>query len=145
MNKVFLRGNLGEAPEFRTTTNGKEVASFSLATTKRWKDATGQKKEDVSWHKIICFGNLVNSCKYLDKGSDVLIEGEIKYEDYLDKQTNAKKYITKIIVSSLEIIKGKEREGNSSSNYNNKKPVVNNPKQNQNIDQNDFVDDDIPF
>ena len=56
VNKVILIGNLGRDPEVRTTTSGQPVASFSLATNRRWTDRSGQRQEQTEWHNIVCWG-----------------------------------------------------------------------------------------
>jgi len=55
-NKVFLIGNLGQDPELRSTTSGMSVASFSLATHRRWNDREGNRQEQTEWHNVVCFG-----------------------------------------------------------------------------------------
>ena len=58
VNKVILLGNLGKDPEIRSMSSGNKVASFSLATSKRWKDkGTQEQKEKTSWHNIVVFGD----------------------------------------------------------------------------------------
>ena len=76
INKVTLLGNLGQDPEIRTTQGGKELASFSLATSETWKDkASGEKKTKSEWHKVVIFNdNLVNLVKnYTQKGSKIYL------------------------------------------------------------------------
>ena len=56
LNKVVLIGNLGRDPEIRTTSDGKEIANFSIATSESWRDkVTGEKKEKTEWHRIVVF------------------------------------------------------------------------------------------
>jgi len=109
VSKTILVGTLGKAPAIGQTQNGKDYANFSLATSKKWKDANGEKQEKTSWHNISCWGSLVKVCQYLDKGSKVYLEGELEYGTYKNKE-GVEVPSTKIIASVIDIIKGKERE-----------------------------------
>jgi len=104
INKVTLLGNIGQDPEIRTTQGGKELASFSLATSETWKDkASGEKKTKSEWHKVVIFNdNLVNLVKnYTQKGSKIYLEGKLQTRDWEDKDGN-KKYTTEIILNGFE-------------------------------------------
>lgn len=87
INKVILVGHVGQEPEIRSLNGGKEIASFSLATSKRWKDKTsGERKEKTEWHRIVVFNtHLIPVVRdYVRKGSKLYIEGELvtrKWED----------------------------------------------------------------
>ena len=84
VNKVILLGNVGKKPEIRATQNGSKLASFSLATGKRWKDKETQEyKDKTEWHNIVVFGDgLVNVIEnYVNKGSKLYIEGELQTDE----------------------------------------------------------------
>jgi single-strand DNA-binding protein len=104
MNKAILIGNVGKDPEMRTTQNGKDVASFSLATTERWRDKDGDKKEETTWHNVVVFGAL---CKvvgpYVKKGSKISIVGKIQNRSYTAKDGSTK-YISEVVVDDLELL-----------------------------------------
>lgn len=111
VNKAILLGNLGKDPEVRTTQNGSEIGSFTLATSESWKDKqTGEKKTKSEWHNVTVFGSLVKVLAYLEKGSKIYLEGKITTEKYKDKD-GVEKTATKIIAETIDIIKGKERDG----------------------------------
>lgn len=106
VNKVILVGNLGKDPELRYTASGTAVASFSLATTERYKK-DGQQQEKKEWHNIVAWGNLAEICdKYLAKGRQVYIEGRIQTRSYDDKEGN-KRYVTEIVASEMQMLGGK--------------------------------------
>ena len=112
INKVILIGNLGKDPEIRNTTDGKEVATFSLATSESWKDKnTGEKKEKTEWHRIVVFSQgLVGIVKsYVKKGSKLYIEGQLQTRKWTDKN-GVDKYSTEIVLqgfnSTLQILNG---------------------------------------
>jgi single-strand DNA-binding protein len=100
VNKVILLGNLGRDPEIRSMQSGKKMASFSIATSKRWKDRnTQEQKENTSWHNIVVFNEgLVDVVeKYIKKGSKIYVEGELSTRKYQDKDGNDK-YTTEVVL-----------------------------------------------
>ena len=65
LNKVTLIGNVGKDPEIRSSQNGNQIASFSVATSESWKDkSSGQRKEKTEWHRVVCFSP--GLCKFID-------------------------------------------------------------------------------
>lgn len=100
VNRVILLGMVGKKPEIRTTQDGRKIASFSLATSDSWKDKnTGEKKEKTEWHNISVFGGLAGIVEsYVDKGSKLYVEGQLKTEKYTDKN-GVEKYVTKVVLS----------------------------------------------
>ncbi len=106
-NKVQLIGNLGSAPEVRTTENGKKLVRFSVATNEVYKNASGEKVKETQWHNIIAWGSLADIAeKYLTKGSEIALEGKLMNRNYTDKEGN-KKYITEIQASELLMLGAK--------------------------------------
>ena len=114
MNKVMLIGHLGGDPDVKSV-GETQLAKFSVATTKKWKD-NGEQKEKTEWHNISAWGKLAELCgKYLKKGSKVFIEGELNYNK-VEKDGDTK-YYTTIKMDTLEFLdsKGKSEETSSSS------------------------------
>jgi len=111
LNKVMLIGRVGKDAELRSTAAGREVISFSLATSKTWT-SNGEKKEQTEWHNIVYFGKAAATiAKWITKGRKVWIEGEIQYKQWEDKQTGSKRYSTQIQAESIQFLdKGKEQE-----------------------------------
>ena len=114
LNKVILIGNLGKDPEIRYTQSGEPIANFSLATSERWTDKSGQKQERTEWHRVEVFGKTAQIVRdYCTKGKQVYIEGSIKYDEWTDKDGN-KRNMTKIRVSgpgSRLVLLGSRGEG----------------------------------
>jgi single-strand DNA-binding protein len=117
LNKVLLIGRLGNDPEIKQMQNGKSVARLSVATSESWKDKnTGEKKEKTEWHRVVIFNEgLVGVVqKYLKKGAQVYIEGQLNTNKYTERN-GQEKYSTQIVLqgysSSLTMLDGK----NSSS------------------------------
>jgi single-strand DNA-binding protein len=110
VNKVTLVGNVGNAPEIRTTANGTKVASLSLATGREWKDGSGTKQEKTEWHKLVVWGTQKGDGlagvveRYVTKGAKLYVEGRIDYRQYeKDGQT---KYVTEIVVDEVVLLGG---------------------------------------
>jgi single-strand DNA-binding protein len=102
INKVILVGNLGQDPVIRSTNEGKEIASLTLATTESWKDrTTGEKKEKTEWHRVVIFNeNILNVVKnYIKKGSKLYIEGSMQTRKWVDN-TGIEKYTTEIVLQN---------------------------------------------
>ena len=87
VNKASLVGNLGRDAEMRVTAGGTPVATVSLATTERFTDREGQKKEDTQWHRIVIWGKTAESIhEYLTKGKQIYVEGRIQTREWTDKE-----------------------------------------------------------
>ena len=108
LNKVELIGHLGAKPTIRYTAEKDPVASFSVATSQRWRDKNNEIKEHTEWHLIVAFGKTADNIgKYLSKGSKVQIEGKLKTRSYDDKEGN-KRYVTEVIVRSFLMLDKKD-------------------------------------
>jgi single-strand DNA-binding protein len=142
VNKVILVGRLGKDPEVRYSNNGNAVTSFTLATSRVYKDKEGKKIDDTEWHKTVSFGRTAEVCgEYLHKGSLVYIEGRIQTRSWDDKDGN-KRWTTEIIIEQMRMLGSKsDSQGGSqggSSEGNDRPQDHGNPT-------NDFPDDDVPF
>jgi single-strand DNA-binding protein len=99
VNKAILLGHLGKDPEIRYTPNGTAVATFSLATTERYKD-----EDRTEWHRVVAFGRLAEIIgEYLAKGRQVYIEGRIQTRDWEDRDGN-KRYTTEIVANQMQML-----------------------------------------
>ncbi len=103
-NKVQLIGNLGNAPEIKTTESGKKLARFSMATNESYRNAKGEKITETQWHNLVAWGKVADIAeKYLLKGSEIAIEGKLMNRSYTDK-TGVKKYITEVQVAEVLLL-----------------------------------------
>ena len=110
INKAILVGNLGKDPELRYTASGQAVATFSLATTEKFKNKAGEQQERTEWHNIVAWGPLAEICgKYLVKGKQIYAEGRIQSRSYDDRDGN-KRYITEIVISDMQMLGGRPGE-----------------------------------
>ncbi len=113
VNKVIIVGNVGRDPEVRFTKNGTAVATFSVATSERFKDRDGQQQERTEWHRVVAWAQLADICgKYLRKGKQVYIEGRLQTRDWEDKDGH-KRYTTEVIANVMQML-GRREDGDSS-------------------------------
>lgn len=143
INKVILVGNVGQDPEIKNTQDGRELATFSIATSESWKDkSSGEKKEKTEWHRIVIFSQgLVGIVKnYVKKGSKLYIEGQLQTRKWSDSN-GVEKYTTEIVLqnfnSTLQILDGKG--GGSSSDSSSQSS-----RKDSNVSVEE-MDDEIPF
>ena len=107
VNKVIILGRLGVDPEVKYTDNGSVVCNFSLATSEKWTDKDGQKKESTEWHRVVVWGKQGENCmEFLKKGSQVYLEGKIKTREWENKEGN-KVYTTEIIANNVRFLSPK--------------------------------------
>ena len=103
-NKVQLIGNLGNNPEVKTLESGKKMAKFSVATNETYRNAKGEKVVETQWHNLIAWGKVAEIAeKFLQKGSEVALEGKLISRSYNDKDGN-KKYVTEVQVNELLLL-----------------------------------------
>lgn len=102
VNKVIILGTLGQDPEVRYMPNGGAVANVSVATSESWNDkATGEKKEQTEWHRVVIFGKLAEIAgEYLRKGSQVYFEGQLRTRKWTDT-AGVEKYTTEIVIQQM--------------------------------------------
>lgn len=101
LNKAFIIGNLTRDPELRSLPSGVQVASFSVATNRVWRDKEGQKQESTEFHNIVVFGRQAETAaQYLKKGASVLVEGRLQTRSW--DSEGQKKYRTEIIADRVQ-------------------------------------------
>ena len=143
VNKVILIGNLGRDPEVRSTPSGQPVASFTLATSRRWRDKSGAKQEQTEWHNIVVWGKQAEIAgQYLTKGKQVFIEGRLQTRSWEDRQSGEKKYRTEIVCDNFQMLGS--RGGDFESHGPSQAPAAG-PAYDDGADFGAPEDDDIPF
>jgi single-strand DNA-binding protein len=148
VNKVFLLGNVGKDPEIRTTPNGMTVASFSLATAERAKDAQGTWTDKTEWHNLVAFQRTAEVVRdYVKKGTQIFVEGKIQTRSWDDKESGQKKYRTEILVNELSLLgggAGRSESGSSAYSASRSSTSTAPVAQSDYADQG-ITDEDIPF
>ncbi len=141
VNKVILVGNLGQKPEMRYTQTNTAVATLSIATSESWKDKdSGEQREKTEWHRVVFFGKLAEIAEqYLDKGSQLYVEGKLQTRKWQDKDGNDR-YTTEILGNEMNMLGGKKFSGDGGA-YDQSQPTSQ-PDQSQ---TSQISEDDIPF
>lgn len=104
INKAILVGNVGGDPEIRTLDNDTKVATFSLATSERYQDRSGQRQERTEWHRVVAWRGLAGIVEqYVHKGTQLYVEGRITYRQFKDKDGNDR-YTTEIVASDMKLL-----------------------------------------
>jgi single-strand DNA-binding protein len=104
VNKVILVGNLGRDPEVRYTPQGTAVANFTMATTERWSDPAGEKKERTEWHRIVVWGKQAQIvAEYMKKGRQVYVEGSLQTREWTDRDGN-KRTTTEVRAQRVQML-----------------------------------------
>lgn len=138
VNKVFLLGNLGRDPETRYTADGAAVTNFSMATTRKWKDASGQLKEETEWSRCCAFGRLAEVAgEYLKKGAKVHVEGRLRTREW--EKDGVKHYTTEIVIEQLTMLDSRRDSDSSAPRAQAQRPAR--------VDSGSVadLDEDIPF
>ena len=157
INKAILVGNLGNDPETKYTQGGMAITKISLATTTVRKDRDGNNQEQTQWHRVTFFGKLGEIAgEYLRKGSQVYVEGEIRYDKYTG-QDGVEKYFTEIVANEMQMLGGRGEGGGGGGDYQRGDRPQRAPAQRREPAQgqrpapqsqgfdDSFSDDDIPF
>ncbi len=142
VNKAIIVGYLGQDPEVRYTQNGTAVCNLSVATSKRYKDQSGQQVDKTEWHRIVAWQRLAENCgEYLRKGSMVFVEGELETRQWQDKDGNDR-WTTEIVARVIQFLDRKGDTPNQSGGQ--RKQSKSSEPQGQNYDKPES-DDDLPF
>ena len=123
LNKVMLIGNVGKDPEVRYLDasapggQGRKVATFTLATTERYRDRSGESRESTEWHNIVAWGQPADVVeRFVKKGTQLYIEGRLRTRSWAD-QSGAKRYTTEINVDNLQLLGRREGGAPADGGY----------------------------
>jgi len=151
VNKVILVGNLGKDPESRFLPDGGAVCNFSVATTDKWKDKSGEQQERTEWHRISTFAKLAEICgEYLKKGSQVYIEGRLQTRKWQDKEGHDR-YTTEIVADRMQMLGSRAGGGEPRGEPRGEPPVESKAAEPKGgaakkpAGKFDDLEDDIPF
>lgn len=110
LNKVMIIGYLGRDPEMRYTPSGRPVTSFSVATSRTWTSAEGERREEVEWFNVVAWGNLAEICKtHLSKNQQVYIEGRLQTRGWED-ETGKKHFRTELVANEMILLGERRRD-----------------------------------
>ena len=135
LNKVMVIGHLGRDPEMRYTPSGRPVTTFTVAVSRTWNTADGERRSETEWFNIVAWGNLAEICKqYLHKGQQVYIEGRLQTRQWEDKEGQKHKKVE--VVANEMMMLGDRRENNKTSEDSNDEDDLSEPMAD---------DDEFPF
>ncbi|HRL13121.1 MAG TPA: single-stranded DNA-binding protein [Aggregatilineales bacterium] len=116
LNKVMIIGFVGREPEMRFTPSGRPVTSFSVATSRSWTSADGERREETEWFNVVAWGNLAEICKtHLTKGQQVYVEGRLQTRGWED-ETGKKHFRTELVANEM-ILLGERRTTHHELDY----------------------------
>lgn len=111
INKVLILGNVGHDPDVRTLEGDRKVANISVATTDRYTDRNGDRKENTEWHRVSVFGKTADFVEnYVKKGSVVFVEGRLRTRTYTDK-SGTERSVTEVVSEQVQLIGGNKGLG----------------------------------
>lgn len=127
LNKVMVIGHLGRDPEMRYTPSGRPVTTFTVAVSRSWNTADGERRTETEWFNIVSWGNLAEICKqYLYKGQQVYIEGRLQTRRWEDKESQ--KHTSVEVVANEMMMLGDRRESGSQSQEENQEEETSEPQ-----------------
>ncbi len=146
-NKIIIVGNLGRDPELRYTPQGNAVCNFSVATSEKRKDKSGEWQDMTTWFRVTLWGKQgENASKYLQKGNPVYVEGRLRVEEWTDRD-GKNRHTLEIHGTEMHFLNsgGRSEEGDGYSNQNDSSEDFEAPGSTANLNQSVPSDDDIPF
>lgn len=147
LNKVMLIGNLGKDPEIRVSQiGGRKSVSFSLATSRRYRDNNGEQKEDTQWHNIVGWGKIADVFEQLGirKGTSLYVEGRLTNRSWTDQASGQKRYVTEVALDTFQILTPRgngQANGNGYGQQAQQRPAYQNEYDQQQADD----CEDLPF
>jgi single-strand DNA-binding protein len=123
VNKAIIVGTLGRDPEVRYSANGNPIANLSVATSEQWNDRnSGERQEKTEWHRVVIFGKLAEIAgQYLNKGSQVYLEGKIQTRKWQDQNSGQDRYSTEIVLDPfngvMQMLGGGNRQGQQDTSF----------------------------
>ena len=144
LNKVMLIGNIGKDPEVRVNPNGgRKRVSFSLATSRRYRDNNGEQKEQTDWHNIIGWGKIADIVEQLGirKGMSLYVEGSLTNRSWTDQTSGQKRYVTEVALDTFQILTPRGAQNGGGYGQQQQRPAFQNE-----YDQHQADDcEDLPF
>lgn len=139
INKAIIVGRIGKDPEVRYSSSGTAVCNVSVATSRKYKDKSGEKVEETEWHRVVVYDKLAEIVgQWVKKGALVYFEGRLKTRKWADKD-GTEKYTTEIVADQMQMMGGDKEKEEKPSHSEMKRGSSAPPRK-----SNDF-DDDVPF
>ena len=148
LNKVLLIGNLTRDPDVRMLSNGRPVCNFGLALNRNYKDAEGNRKEEVTFVDVECYGPRAEAVgRFFTKGRSIFVEGRLKLDQWETKE-GEKRSALRVVLDNFEFVDSGKQESSSSESYKvepkaspTESPTSPTPPPSNDVD----LDEDVPF
>ncbi len=154
LNKVLLIGNLTRDPEVKMLSNGRPVCNFGLALNRNYKDAEGNRKEEVTFVDVECYGPRAEAVgRFFTKGRSIFVEGRLKFDQWESKE-GEKRSALRVVLDNFEFVDSKQE----ASGLGERQPVIDTPPKvetprnlsssmtsNPNPKSDPDLDEDVPF
>jgi single-strand DNA-binding protein len=140
----MLIGNLGKDPEIRVSQqSGNKSVSFSLATSRRYRDNNGEQKEDTQWHNIVGWGKIADVVEQLGihKGMSLYVEGRLTNRSWTDQASGQKRYVTEVALDTFQILTPRQQANGNGYGAPQQRSTYQQQQQSQGFDD----DVDLPF
>ena len=143
LNKVMLIGNIGKDPEIKTLQNGRKFVSFSLATSKRYRDNNCEQKEETQWHNIVGWGKVADVVEQLGihKGMSLYVEGRLTNRSWTDQASGQKRYVTEVALDTFQLLTPRGTQNGNGYGQQQQRPAFQNEYDQQQADD----CDELPF
>jgi len=146
LNKVLLIGNLTRDPEVRMMSSGRPVCNFGLALNRNYKDAEGNKKEEVTFVDVECFGPRAEAVgRFFSKGRPIFVEGRLKLDQWETKEGDKRSAI-RVVLDNFEFVDAGKTDGPTATDQS-ARPVTSTekPKPQESFSGDAGFDGDVPF
>ena len=146
LNKVLLIGNLTRDPEVRMMSSGRPVCNFGLALNRNYKDAEGNKKEEVTFVDVECFGPRAEAVgRFFSKGRPIFVEGRLKLDQWETKE-GEKRSAIRAVLDNFEFVDAGKSDGPTAMDQS-ARPVTSTekPKPRESFSEDNGFDEDVPF
>jgi len=146
LNKVLLIGNLTRDPEVRMMSSGRPVCNFGLALNRNYKDAEGNKKEEVTFVDVECFGPRAEAVgRFFSKGRPIFVEGRLKLDQWETKEGDKRSAI-RVVLDNFEFVDAGKSDGSTATDQSARLVTsTEKPKPQESFSEENGFDEDVPF
>ena len=146
LNKVLLIGNLTRDPEVRMMSSGRPVCNFGLALNRNYKDAEGNKKEEVTFVDVECFGPRAEAVgRFFSKGRPIFVEGRLKLDQWETKEGDKRSAI-RVVLDNFEFVDAGKSDGSSATDQPARSVTpTEKPNPQESFSEDNGLDEDVPF
>ena len=144
-NRVFLMGNLTRDPELRYIPNGTAVANLRMAINRRFRDQSGETKEETCFLTVVVWGKQAENCsQYLSKGRAILVEGRLRSRSW-ETQEGQKRNTIEVVASTVQFLGGPKGQESTEPAVKQIEPTINLSEGIDTVSQDESEREEVPF